>query len=421
MTYFISESVYLFKLPTHLKQYWWDVVALETIDQSNSQAKFDAFIDKFKDFAYFKKFPLTLGLTFDVLIRAPGSDNLIFDNTNLVCVINLGDESSTIKISEQLITLEPCDACWVPLGCTIQLTDTSTKSDIDVLFTIHDTGIQNKLKQSVTLHDFSSSLTYKERIALSHGVCLATDIQTSNEYVASAYLPKSPWREPTLTEIDTLFANHLQPINEKDIGIIKIPNTLFALFSSLNLHQASSHLDLIERLTNTIGKNALIAVEQFVRGIAFSHCDIETKIIFNEPNLTTTTHSPNESCYMGLHIDYMHQQSIFTRHLSPNRISINFGNEDRYFLFVNLTVKEIIHLVKPAQSCTNDELTRQFFELYPDYPVVKLRISPGEAYIAPTQNLIHDGIGPKNSADIHLTFCGRIDLNCGLLRPAASQ
>jgi hypothetical protein len=28
---------------------------------------------------------------------------------------------------------------------------------------------------------------------------------------------------------------------------------------------------------------------------------------------------------------------------------------------------------------------------WPDYPVVKLRIRPGEAYIAQTENLIHDG------------------------------
>lgn len=30
-------------------------------------------------------------------------------------------------------------------------------------------------------------------------------------------------------------------------------------------------------------------------------------------------------------------------------------------------------------------------KLYPDYPVIKLRIAPGEAYIAPTGQIIHDG------------------------------
>jgi hypothetical protein len=28
---------------------------------------------------------------------------------------------------------------------------------------------------------------------------------------------------------------------------------------------------------------------------------------------------------------------------------------------------------------------------FPTYPVLRLRVKPGEAYIAPTDNLIHDG------------------------------
>ncbi len=44
---------------------------------------------------------------------------------------------------------------------------------------------------------------------------------------------------------------------------------------------------------------------------------------------------------------------------------------------------------------------------YPDYPVIKVRVAPGEAYIAPTENMIHDGstVG-KQYPDIHLTLFG---------------
>ena len=34
---------------------------------------------------------------------------------------------------------------------------------------------------------------------------------------------------------------------------------------------------------------------------------------------------------------------------------------------------------------------REFMERFPDVPVVRCRIGPGDAYIAPTENLVHDG------------------------------
>ena len=43
----------------------------------------------------------------------------------------------------------------------------------------------------------------------------------------------------------------------------------------------------------------------------------------------------------------------------------------------------------------------------PTYPVVAIEIAPGEAYIAPTEDLIHDGCseGMKNN-DVCLTMLG---------------
>jgi hypothetical protein len=49
----------------------------------------------------------------------------------------------------------------------------------------------------------------------------------------------------------------------------------------------------------------------------------------------------------------------------------------------------------------------RFMKKFPDYPVVRLRIDPGEAYILPTDNLIHDAsTEEKQFPDITLTFLG---------------
>ena len=49
----------------------------------------------------------------------------------------------------------------------------------------------------------------------------------------------------------------------------------------------------------------------------------------------------------------------------------------------------------------------RFMRARPEYPVIRLRINPGEAYILPTDNLIHDASTEgKTFPDITLTFLG---------------
>jgi hypothetical protein len=48
-------------------------------------------------------------------------------------------------------------------------------------------------------------------------------------------------------------------------------------------------------------------------------------------------------------------------------------------------------------------------ERFPDMPTVRCRLGPGEAYIAPTENLVHDGssIG-QSEIDEQFTIRGHI-------------
>jgi hypothetical protein len=55
-----------------------------------------------------------------------------------------------------------------------------------------------------------------------------------------------------------------------------------------------------------------------------------------------------------------------------------------------------------------------FMSAFPDYPIVRLRLQPGDAYIAPTENILHDG----NSSDVveinhYLSVRGRFDFAAG--------
>jgi hypothetical protein len=131
-------------------------------------------------------------------------------------------------------------------------------------------------------------------------------------------------------------------------------------------------------------------------------------VYLNPPGLTTVTSDRSSQNYIGLHFDSWDRLPIEERHLSSNRICINLGKEDRYLLFINLSVLTISRLIKEH---TVNALKTAFLQAYPDYPVIKVRVSPGEAYIAPTENMIHDGCSlERNSPDIHLTIRGHFQL-----------
>jgi hypothetical protein len=105
--------------------------------------------------------------------------------------------------------------------------------------------------------------------------------------------------------------------------------------------------------------------------------------------------------------------NTLTRQQSRNRICFNLGNEKRFFLFINLGIDEIVSKIKAEHNATIDEvicmddIVTLFLELYPEYPVLKLKVEPGEGYLAPTEYIIHDGYNAGNKEmDIRLTLRG---------------
>jgi hypothetical protein len=84
--------------------------------------------------------------------------------------------------------------------------------------------------------------------------------------------------------------------------------------------------------------------------------------------------------------------------LAPWRIlTICVGRDARYFLCLQFSVVEIAGLMADeiaSGRCWAPDYTglgRLFMDKYPQFPVVRCRLAPNEAYIAPTENLVHDG------------------------------
>jgi hypothetical protein len=132
--------------------------------------------------------------------------------------------------------------------------------------------------------------------------------------------------------------------------------------------------------------------------------------------LLTCTYDEQNRCLIGLHIDNFFARPLDSRSAAPNRLCINIGDSPRYLLFINLTLLQIQTMLRGGGVGETDltqadwRIDRLFLSRFPDYPVVQLRIDPGEAYIAPTENLIHDsttfGLGGPEAS---ITLLGRFE------------
>lgn len=259
------------------------------------------------------------------------------------------------------------------------------------------------LQSSVPLTLFEITDSPFDRIHLSKGVYSPT---TMHQYANTAYLPKEPWRQMMNHEMPLLIKK--QKNYSSSATLLRVPKEIIDPFMHLGLPLINTRNAFYSALSTPEGQWAISNAEKYVDSYLVKGEGFKIIPVFNEPGLTTTAFVPERNHFIGLHVDYLFQQTIFQRQNSANRISINLGNQDRYLIYINFTLDDLIELLQPSPSCTTDELVLHFFQRFPNYPVIRVTIKPGEAYIAPTQNLIHDGISSKETADMHLTICGHI-------------
>jgi hypothetical protein len=189
--------------------------------------------------------------------------------------------------------------------------------------------------------------------------------------------------------------------------VVKAPQNLQSAIEKLDLSALTSIEEFVEFVQNAPYQElqeSLIAFLNRFRRREESY--LRHSPVFSPAGLPTVTVGPDGQNFLGLHLDSWYSLDLATRNAAPNRISINLGRDDRYFLFLNLPMTEIVREV-PVENRKLGDVVTAYLARNPEFPVVKVRIAPGEAYIAPTENLIHDGCSlDKRAPDVHLTLRG---------------
>ena len=264
-----------------------------------------------------------------------------------------------------------------------------------------------QMESGIKIHIGTNCKEIADRIELSSGTRVADASETSGDNEPAAYeegarLPREPWRRPTVQEAEHLISTKRPRNMANTVAIVSLRDAFTdELRDSIrNVSTETLEADLLEPLRKICELGEPV------------HCSGASE---NPPNLKTLTINRDINRFNGLHVDNWDGMDLSSRHLATNRICINIGKGDRYFLFLPLSLMEIAALLakmmEPAWEPPRrySLIGRQFMERFPDVPVIRCRLSPGEAYIAPTENLVHDGSSlGQSEMDEHFTVRGHI-------------
>lgn len=270
-----------------------------------------------------------------------------------------------------------------------------------------------RIKEDIKI--YTKDIDIANRITLSTGACFIEIPEANHGYSYKGYAPLEPWLSPTLEELSLLVGKSSPKENHNGIGIGKISKKLLQTSKSLEFDLLSTEEEIEQIHKNERYNQYVSEILDYFKDNILNRYGLNGPLVsFRHPhNLKTATTNKYRKTYMGLHMDSWDPYSWRERHLARNRICINLGQEMRYFLFVNLTANRIINMIEHEHKTTFESIREQpylphvFFETFPKYKVVKLGLEPGEYYIAPTENMIHDStmIG-KRCKDIFLTIWG---------------
>ncbi len=152
-------------------------------------------------------------------------------------------------------------------------------------------------------------------------------------------------------------------------------------------------------------------LDALASGLQLPQALTERGIHWQHGGLPTVTYDPDSMAFLGLHVDDFERRPLPLRHASHQRISINLGPGFRFFLYLDLTLQKIGDLLRESNLWENSNphaLAQKFMTSFPTYPVMRVLLPPGHGYMAPTENLIHDGSTLHESGDSFLfTACSQ--------------
>jgi len=241
------------------------------------------------------------------------------------------------------------------------------------------------------------------RIAVTHGT--REPREDESNYKDKARLPHADWWRLKDNELAQLRSSTRSPGSLNFAALIDLPAELRQRALELGRQLAGEGKDAGPREGGELEKalagelGALLAPDSEARLLGS---------LVQAGGLLTSTLDPTDNKRQGLHVDSWARVGLFERGTAPNRVCVNLGTEPRRLLLLDLGVDQIAGQMGGPAAMNPTDIARAFLALHPTYPVLSIEVGPGEAYVASTENLVHDGSTLGNSAaDVTLTLLGQ--------------
>ncbi|MBE9069313.1 hypothetical protein IQ260_21965 [Leptolyngbya cf. ectocarpi LEGE 11479] len=298
-----------------------------------------------------------------------------------------------------------------------------------------------RLLDSVRLYLHPNLSLSEPRVWLNSGVhqpnSSELDELKGTSFTKDAYIPNDDWQILTEKQSKQLLAQNRFNDYSRTVSVFSVPKNILQPLQQLKISQLPPTQTSV--LNQAHYKEAIAPILHHFTSYCRDRNPNLAGIGISPPGLPTITINQQQS--IGLHLDSWDRLPLARRHQSTNRICINLGTDDRYFLFINLTLLDMLTVLrydhfsaKEVERDFNNKMRWKFRKLfykyrsnkckasplalknafvrrYPNYPVIKVKIIPGEAYVAPTENIIHDGssLGQQHF-DVQLTLRGHFRL-----------
>jgi hypothetical protein len=243
-----------------------------------------------------------------------------------------------------------------------------------------------------------SEKTIKDRVMLSEGTCLTKKV--NNVLLDKpVFIPTGNWRLPNVSEKKILQKRWHSKFEYNQINILKLDRITKRTLQQVGFQFCSSSDEVNYLLKSNEwneAKNSLILFAN--KYMSRNSILIDSRVSFKRGGLRSTTQdNPKTGQYNGLHLDSSKQYNFLSeRETASNRICFNMGKYPRHLCFINLDLKRIFNYSNDANnfsSLTGADYSFiwKFLKENCQYPVIRVKVEPFEAYIAPTENIIHDG------------------------------
>lgn len=275
-----------------------------------------------------------------------------------------------------------------------------------------------QLKQGITIHSRLNDIA--GQVTINEGTMPAGKA-TGLPYFPGSTVPKTKWRALNRQEEKLLIPAKPFTNFTKNIYIGEIPDALKKPLMHLGLHECTQMDQVVpaiqkkEKEVKAVSKKLHTFLKPFSSTGHYKFHRI-TRAMPGWPTITRLfIKEKEETGFIGLHIDQSRPFTPYTASRSDNRISVNLSRETRYLALINLTLIQVVHLLKeqagiPGKEITAANISTLFFKHFPDYPAVKLAIKPYQYYIAPTDNFLHDASTLGNrELDVTFVYVGLFD------------